>query len=102
VPEDSQPKPDWAAQAADRIEGLVGSIRAATSDRLVSVARLLVYGVLAAIMGAMALVLFTIASVRALDELIPRGVWIPYLILGAIFVAAGSFLWSKKARPVRA
>lgn len=96
MPEESQPQSDWAAQAADRIEGLVTSIRAKTSDRLIGVARLLVYGILAAIMGVMALVLFTIASVRALDELIPRGVWIPYLVMGAIFVAAGSFLWSKK------
>lgn len=103
MPEEPQPQSDWAAQAADRIEGLVKSIRAKTSDRLIGVARLLVYGILAAIMGLMALILFTIASVRALDELIPRGVWIPYLVVGAIFVAAGSFLWSKKrTHPSRA
>lgn len=108
MPEESRPpsgapQADWAVEAADKVEQFVSSIRSKTSDRLVGVARLVVFGVLAAIMGVMALILLTIASVRALDELIPRGVWIPYVLVGAIFVAAGSFLWSKKkARPAPA
>ena len=87
---------DWAADTADRIDHLVATIRAKTSDRLVGVARLVVYGLLAAVMGAMALVLLVIAAIRFLDAYIPRGVWIPYLLLGAILVGAGLFLWSKR------
>ena len=48
---------DWAVQTADTIERLVESVRSNTSDRLVSVARLVVFGLLAAILGTIALVL---------------------------------------------
>lgn len=66
------------------------------------VARAVVFGLLAAIMGLTALALAVIAAVRALDELIPGPVWGAYLPLGAIFSLAGAFLWSKKtARPDR-
>ena len=90
------PEQDWAADTADRIDHFVAAIRSKTSDRLVGVARLIVYGLLAAVMGAMALVLLIIAGIRFLDAYIPRGVWIPYLLLGAILVGVGLFLWSKR------
>jgi len=91
------PDQDWAAHTADRIDQLVDAIRSRTSDKLVVLARLLVYGLLAAVMAAMALVLLVIAAVRFLDAYLPRGVWLPYLLLGAILVAAGVFLWSRRA-----
>lgn len=90
------PEQDWAADTADRIDHLVATIRSKTSDRLVGVARVVVYGLLAAVMGVMALILLVIAAIRFLDAYIPRGVWIPYMVLGAIFVLAGLFLWSKR------
>lgn len=90
------PEQDWAADTADRIDQLVGNIRSKTSDRLVGVARVVVYGLLAAVMGVMALILLVIAGIRFLDAYLPRGVWIPYMVLGAIFVLAGVFLWSKR------
>ena len=90
------PDQDWAADTADRIDHVVAVIRSKTSDRLVGVARLVVYGLLAAVMGTMALILLLIAAIRFLDAYIPRGVWIPYMALGAIFVVAGLFLWSKR------
>ena len=90
------PDQDWAADTADRIDHVVAVIRSKTSDRLVGVARLVVYGLLAAVMGTMALILLLIAAIRFLDAYITRGVWIPYMALGAIFVVAGLFLWSKR------
>ncbi len=90
------PDQDWAADTADRIDQLVVAIRSRTSDKLVGVARLVVYGLLAAVMAVMALILLVVAAVRFLDAYLPRGVWIPYLLLGAILVVAGLFLWSKR------
>src|SRR3954452_13205276 len=58
---------DWAVQTADTIERLVESVRSNTADRLVSVARLVVFGLLAAILGTVALVLVAIFVVRVLD-----------------------------------
>jgi len=89
--------PEWAVQALDKVDEVVGKIRSVTTDRLVRIARMVVFGVLAAIMGLSALIFLVIAAVRALDEAIPGPVWSAYLPLGAIFTLAGAFLWSKKA-----
>ena len=92
----ARPKADWAAEVADRIDDVVAKVRANTSDRLVGIARMVVFGLLAVVMGVMALVLLVILAIRLLDVIIPGEVWIPYTILGAIFLAAGLFLWSKR------
>src|SRR5437763_14073328 len=83
---------DWAVQTADTIERLVESVRSNTSDRLVSVARLVVFGLLAAILGTIALVLLAILVVRILDRYIPGGVWLVYLLLGGPCTLAGLLL----------
>jgi hypothetical protein len=90
---------DWASETTDRLDQLIAKVRSQTTDRLVSVARLVVFGLLAAVMGGMAAVLLVAAAIRALDELIPQEVWLTYLIVGAIFTGIGLFLWSKKERP---
>ncbi len=97
------PRDDWAAETAGRLDQLVGTIRAQTTDRVVSISRLLVYGLLAGILGLMAGVLGIVMLVRFLDEMIPQEVWLTYFILGAMFLAAGAFCWSKrKQRPAEA
>jgi Putative Actinobacterial Holin-X, holin superfamily III len=86
---------DWAVQTADTIERLVDTVRSNTSDRLVSVARLVVFGLLAAILGTIGLVFLINFIVRILDSYIPSGVWVVYLILGGIFTLLGLYLWSR-------
>ena len=93
------PAPDWAVQALDKVDNLVGKVRASTTERLVRLARLVVFGLLAVIMGATAGVLAVIGLIRGLDELLPGEVWGVYLLLGAIFTGVGAFLWSKKTAP---
>jgi hypothetical protein len=87
---------------ADRIDAVVAKVRANTSERLVGVARMVVFGLLAAVMGITALVLVLILLFRLL-AVIPGPVWIPYLSVGAIFVVIGLFCWSKRtAKPTPA
>jgi hypothetical protein len=94
--------PDWAVQTADTIERLVEAVRSNTSDRLVSVTRLVVFGLVAAIMGTAALVLFAIFVVRILDSYLPGGVWAAHLLLGGVFTLAGLLLWQRAwTRPDR-
>ena len=90
---------DWASETAGRLEDIVTKIRAQTTDRVVKVARVVVYGVLLAVMGLMLGLLLLIALVRGLDELIPQEVWLTYLVVGAIFTGAGLFCWSKRHPP---
>ncbi len=90
---------DWTTDLLDRLDHYIEAVRSNTTDRLVKVARLLVYGVIAAIAGAMAGVVGLIALIRILDVVLPREVWLPYVLLGAIFLGLGLFLWSKKTAP---
>jgi hypothetical protein len=90
---------DWTTDLLDRLDHYIDVVRSNTTDRLVKVARLLVFGLIAAILGAMAAVVALIALIRILDVVLPREVWLPYMLLGAIFLALGLFLWSKKTVP---
>lgn len=92
------PGDDWAAQAADTIDHVVGALRDRTAAPLTAIARTVVYGLLAAILGTMALVLFAIGLVRALDVYLPEDVWAAHLITGGIFTLAGAFLWGRRRR----
>jgi hypothetical protein len=91
---------DWTSDLLDRLDHYIEVVRSNTTDRLVKVARLLVYGLIAAILGAMAGIVALIAVIRILDVVLPREVWLPYVVLGAIFLGLGLFLWSKKTAPV--
>ena len=88
---------DWAAQTADTIERVVGSVRGKTSEPVERVARMVVYGLVAGVLGLTALVLLVIGLIRVLDAYLPGEVWIPYVGLGGIFTLAGLFLWRKRS-----
>src|SRR5437764_4977133 len=94
---------DWASETADRLDQLIALIRAQTTDRLVKVARAVVFGLLGLILAIVAVTLLIITFVRVCDIIIPQEVWLTYLILGAIFIAAGLLAWSKRdSRPATA
>lgn len=88
---------DWPTQTADTIERVVDAVRSKTAAPVERVARIVVYGLLAAVAGIAALVLAAIAVIRLLNVVVPGGVWAVYLILGLVFTAVGVFLWSKRA-----
>ncbi len=90
---------DWTNDLLDRLDHYIEVVRTNTTDRLVKVARLIVFGVIALILGSMAAIVALITLIRVLDIVLPREVWLPYLLLGAIFLGAGLFLWSKKTAP---
>ncbi|MDQ3642247.1 MAG: hypothetical protein M3450_12485 [Actinomycetota bacterium] len=90
---------DWTTDLLDRLDHYIEVVRSNTTDRLVKVARTLVYGLIAVILGTMAGVVALIAVIRILDVVLPREVWLPYVLLGAIFLGLGLFLWSKKTAP---
>ena len=90
---------DWTTDLLDRLDHYIGVVRTNTTDRLIRLARLVVFGVITLIVGSMAGVLALIAVIRLLDVILPREVWLPYVVLGAIFLVAGLFLWSKRTAP---
>ena len=90
---------DWTTELLDRLDHYIGLVRSNTTDRLARVARALVFGLMVVIVGSTVAVLGLIALIRLLDVLLPREVWLPYVTLGAIFLVAGLFLWSKRTAP---
>jgi len=93
---------DWATATADQIERAVDRVRSKTADPLQRLARAIVYGLLAAVVGVALVVLVLIALVRLLVILLglvwEPEVWVVYLVLGGIFLAAGLFLWRQRSR----
>jgi vacuolar-type H+-ATPase subunit I/STV1 len=93
------PERDWTTDLLDRLDHYIDVVRSNTTDRLARIVRVVVFGLIAVIVGSMAAVLGLIALVRILDVILPREVWLPYVVLGAIFLVAGLFLWSKRTAP---
>jgi hypothetical protein len=87
---------DLPAQVADTIERVVGNIRDMTTGRALTVARAIVYGTFAALVGTAVAVLAIVWLVRIIDVYLPGDVWSTYLLLGGIFTIAGVVLWSRR------
>lgn len=92
---------DWTVQAADTIETFVAAIRARTAIPLTTAARVLVFGLLTAVLGGTVVVLLTIALIRVVDLSVPGAVWSAYLIVGGIFTVGGGLLLRKAGRSPR-
>ena len=90
------PSGDWASQTADQIEKVVVGLRSKTADPLEHVARIVVYGLLAAVLAVAALTLFIVGLVRALDVWLPGEVWVAHTVVGGIFTVVGLFLWTQR------
>jgi len=95
----AQEDADWTKDLLDRLDHYIDVVRSNTTDRLVKVVRVLVFGVISLILGSMAAIIALITLIRVLDIVLPREVWLPYMVLGAIFLAGGLFAWSKKTAP---
>ena len=89
---------DWHVVATDKIVSAVDQVHVKTAGPAIKVSRALVFGLLGALMSVVALIVMLIGVVRLLNIVIPNDVWLVYLILGALFVAIGAFLWSKRPR----
>lgn len=96
--------PKWATEFADTVERVVGQVRQRTTDKLVVLARALVYGLIAGLIGIVVAILAVIFSVRGLQSLLDlmmpwsRAVWVSYLLFGGILLLLG-MLMMKKRRP---
>lgn len=90
---------DWPAQVTDTIVDLVGTVRDKTTGPITTVARGAVLGLFAVVMALMVAVIAIITLVRLLDEALPSSVWLPYLILGVVFVIAGALVYRRRRAP---
>jgi uncharacterized BrkB/YihY/UPF0761 family membrane protein len=90
---------DWPAQATDSIVKVVGTVHDKVTGPIQTVARGVVFGTFAVILGAAAIVLWVILAIRLLDNYLPNAwfgeehVWVSYLIVGSVLCGAALVLW---------
>lgn len=85
---------EWTSQAADAIEKTVVAIRDRTVEPANRAARAVIFGVFAACCVVTALMFLTIVLFRVLTYAVP--VWAAWMIIGAIFIGGGAFLWTRR------
>lgn len=81
----------------------MGSVRDKTTGPAITVARWIVYGTFALLVGGIVGVLVAIAAVRALDSYLPDAwfgtdhTWVAHLLVGASFTGLGMGMWSRRS-----
>jgi hypothetical protein len=96
---------DWPAQATDAIVSAVGTAHDKITGPIRTGAKAIVWGLFAAVLGAVAAVLFVVLAMRLLDVYLPDAVfgddhmWAAYVIVGVLFSAGGLFALRKARRP---
>lgn len=97
--------PDWPKQTAELLEKLTTSVRDKTTKPVVALSRALVFGLLAAFVGFVAVILLLVIATRSLQLLIAlpldhdSSVWISYLAVGGVFCVVGLLLMAKRHAP---
>jgi hypothetical protein len=92
----SNTEPDWASQLVDTFESAVGSVRAKTSEPATKLVKYAVFAVMASGLLFLLFALLIIMLIRFANNYLPSGVWVAYLLIGSIFMLAGSVLWRKR------
>ena len=93
---------DWPAQATDTIVKAVGTASNKVTGPITTIARGIVFGLFATILGTTALVILTIMLLRIVNNYLPDAVfgkfhmWAAYYIVGAIFLVAALAVWSAR------
>jgi cell division protein FtsX len=96
---------DWPTQATDAIVKVVGTAHDRITGPIQTVARAIVYGLLAAILGVAALVLLVILLLRLVNNYLPDSVfgenhmWAAHLLVGVLFTSLGLVLMRLAKRP---
>lgn len=95
-------EPDWTDQVTDLVVDTVDSVHDKITGPAITAAKAVVYGLVIAVVGAIVFALVVIGMIRLLDWALPYGVWLPYLILGSLFVIGGVILWGRRKPSDRA
>ncbi len=91
--------PEWPTKAADVIVDTITQVRDKTTRPALLVARGLVYGLLATIIGIVAVVVVLILAVRILENYIPGNVWTIYAAFAVLMIPAGLWMLKKANAP---
>jgi hypothetical protein len=97
--------PQWATDLADTVERVVGDVREKATTPAVHITRGIVFGLLAAMLGLVAVTLLIVGATRGLQVLLDfgmsraRAVYASYLIVGGILCVVGALFLRKRHSP---
>lgn len=98
---------DWPAKATEAIVEQIQKIRDKTTGPALTAAHWAVYAAFAIWLGTVALVVFVIGGVRALDAYLPDAVfgethmWAAHTVMGSVLLLGGLILYRVKVTPAR-
>jgi len=91
---------DLPTRGADMVDSLVELLRDKTVRPLTLATRAVVFGIIVFAASVVTVVLVSISLIRLLTVYLFGGrVWISDLVVGALFLAAGLVLWSRRTDP---
>lgn len=97
---------EWPAQAADAIVDTIDKVKDKTTRPAITAARAVVYGLLAAIVAPVALILVLVLIgrlyanyVAGAFDVVPPTIWPLYTLLFVVFMAGGVVLLRKANHP---
>lgn len=97
-PPSSMVPAEWPKQAADTVVDTIAKVRDKTTAPAIVASRVLVYGIIVAVVGSVAAVLTLLMVIRLLSYL-PGDIWTVYAGLFAAFSLPGVYLLRKANRP---
>lgn len=98
----SKRQDEIAQQVTDFIVDFIDKARERAVDPLIHLARVIVYGILATLIGITAVVTFAIVFVRFIQTYLGNipgvtdKVWLAHLVVGIVFFLAGLIIWTKR------
>lgn len=91
---------EWPAQAADAVVDTIAKVRDKTTKPALMAARALVYGIVVAVLGSIALVLVLVLAIRLLTYIPGAEIWMVYLAISVVFSLVGIVLLRRAHRPL--
>ncbi len=94
--------PNWATETTDKLVTFIDTVRSQTTQKVVYAARGAVFGVIAAMLGALILIIALVGLMRGLQSLLElavgwdRAVYLSYFIVGGILSLVGLVLFRKR------
>ena len=87
-----------SARALETIDTVVAAVNDKAVRPAIVAARAIVFGVIIAVIGITALIVFCIMFIR-LTTIAGHRIWGSYIVLGLLFAGIGAFIYSRRGLP---
>ncbi len=98
--EAAAPDRDWAVEATDTVVRVVDTVKSATTTKVQTVVKAVVYGLFAMFIGLLVMIWTLVTLFRVVDNYVPPAdsSWSAWLVFGAVFTLFGIVCWVKRGR----